>query len=67
MKMIRGHLSYGNRLRELALFNLEKTPGRPCNSLTTPKGAYKESGKGLFTRTYRDGAWIMALNCQRKN
>ncbi|PKU45886.1 hypothetical protein llap_3828 [Limosa lapponica baueri] len=53
-KMISGleHLFYEDRLRELALFSLEKR--RPWQDLTGAfqylKGAYKKAGEGLFIR-----------------
>jgi len=56
--LIRGleHLSYGKRLRELGLFNLEKR--RPWGDLRAafqyPKGAYKKAGERLFTRACSD-------------
>ena len=55
--MIRGlkYLPYEDRLKELALFSLEKkTPGRPFSSLPVLKGGYREDGKGLFIRECRD-------------
>ena len=57
-KMIRGleHLSYGERLRELGLFSLEKR--RLWGDLTVAfqylKGAYKQEGEWLFMRVDSD-------------
>ncbi|KAK4813673.1 hypothetical protein QYF61_017640 [Mycteria americana] len=55
-KPIRGmeHLPCGERLRELGLFSLEKTPGRPYCSLQYLKGAYKKDGDRLFSRACCD-------------
>ena len=50
------HLSYEERLRELALFSLEKR--RLQGDLTVAfqylKGAYKQEGEWLFTRVNSD-------------
>ncbi|GAB0181500.1 hypothetical protein GRJ2_000615300 [Grus japonensis] len=56
MTLIRGleHLSHEDRLRELGLFNLEKSPGTHFCSLPVPEGGYKKSGEGLFTRACSD-------------
>ena len=57
-KMIRGleHLSYGERLRELGLYSLEKR--RLCEDLTVAsqylKGAYEQEGEWLFMRVGSD-------------
>ncbi|KFO11260.1 hypothetical protein N312_11602, partial [Balearica regulorum gibbericeps] len=57
-KMIRGleHLSYEDRLKELALFSLEKRKlrGDLIAAFQYLKGAYRKAGEGLFTRTWSD-------------
>ncbi|KFW06454.1 hypothetical protein N327_01390, partial [Fulmarus glacialis] len=57
-KMIRGleNLSYEDRLRELALFRLEKRRlrGDLLAAFQYLKGAYKKAGEGLFTRACSD-------------
>ena len=57
-KMIRGleHLSYGERLRELGLFGLErrKLQGDLIVAFQCLKGAYKQEGQLLFMRVDSD-------------
>ncbi|GAB0176206.1 triadin [Grus japonensis] len=57
-KMTRGleHLSCEDRLRELGLFRLEKRRlwGDLIAAFQYPKGVYKKSGEGLFTRACSD-------------
>ena len=57
-KMIQGleHLSYEDRLRQLALFSLEKRRlrGDLIADFQYLKGAYKKAGEGLFTRAWSD-------------
>ncbi|PKU45523.1 hypothetical protein llap_4169 [Limosa lapponica baueri] len=50
------HLSYEHRLRELGLFNLEKTclQRNPIAAFQNLNGAYKKAGEGLFTRAWSD-------------
>ena len=49
-KMIRGleHFPYGNRLRELGLFSMEKDLRRSCSSLPVPEGGLQENWGGGF-------------------
>jgi len=43
------HLIYEERLKELGMFSLRKSPGRPYKSLLVPKGSYQErQGKTLY-------------------
>jgi len=57
-KMIRGleHLSCEERLRELALFSLEKRRlrGHLIAAFQYLKGTYKKAGEAVFTRAYSD-------------
>ncbi|GAB0202183.1 hypothetical protein GRJ2_002683900 [Grus japonensis] len=61
-KLIRGleHLSYGDRLRELGLFSLEKRRlwGDLIAAFRYLKGAYKKSGDGLFIRECGDRTMV---------
>lgn len=52
IKMIRGleHFSYEKRLKEFALFSLEKVPGRPYSGPSVLNGSYKKAGEGFFKR-----------------
>jgi len=54
------HLSYGARLRELGLFNLERE--RPQGDLTAAcqclKGAYRKAGEGLWRDSLAGGVMI---------
>ena len=58
MKMIRGleHLPSEDRLRELALFSLQKKrlQGDLIAAFQDLKGAYRKAGKRLFIRTGSD-------------
>ena len=66
MEMLRGleHLCYGDRLRELGWFSLEKR--RLRGDLTAAfqyvQGAYKKNGERLFSRVCSDTQGVMALN-----
>jgi len=55
-KMIREHLSNEERLRELAVFSLEKRRlwGDLIAAFQYLKGAYKKAGEGLFTSACSD-------------
>jgi len=48
--MLRGleHVSYEERLRELGLFSLEKSPRRPHVVFQYLKGVYKQKGEQLY-------------------
>ena len=50
--MIRGHLPYEDRLRELEHFSLEKRRlrGDLIEAFQDLKGAYRKAGEGLFVR-----------------
>ena len=66
--MIRGHLPYEGRLRELGLFSLEKRRlwGGTFSSLPVPKGGLRESWGGLFLyEQIATGQGEMALNWKR--
>ncbi|KFZ47550.1 hypothetical protein N321_02668, partial [Antrostomus carolinensis] len=58
MRMIRGleHLSYGDRLRELGLYCLEKRRlwGHLIAAFQYLKRVYRKAGKVLFTKTHSD-------------
>jgi len=45
------YLSYGERLRELILFSLEKTQGRPHYHLTVPKGYCRKKDGETFSES----------------
>ncbi|KAJ7404805.1 hypothetical protein WISP_143587 [Willisornis vidua] len=51
----REHLPYGERVRDLELFSLEKTPGRPYSSLSVLTGGIKERSGQIFSRACCDG------------
>ena len=68
-QMFRGleHLSYGDMLRELGLFSLEKRRLREDHAAAFQylRGAYKQEGDQLFTCSDTDRTEITALSKKR--
>ncbi|PKU48723.1 hypothetical protein llap_1047 [Limosa lapponica baueri] len=69
MKMIGGleHLSYEDRLRETALFSLEKTRlwGDLIAAFQYLKGAYRTAQEGIFVRKCSDRTRALICKAER--